>query len=203
MVANKFLEVKTNLKQAFTYPAYKELSEQLLEKGMVTGPNQTEELLAYGKLNAQRSSRIEKHSQLEEATIEAIKKVSRKMLWLVISESWCGDAAQNLPVIYKMAQIKPELIDLKIILRDEHLEIMDRYLTNGTRSIPKLICFDAESGEELFTWGPRPQVAQDLFLQLKAQGLSKIEASAQLHAWYPKDKGKALQTEFVEFISAS
>ena len=199
---NTLLEVKTNLKQAFTYPDYKLLVQQLLEKGLVTGANQSDELFEYGKLNEQRSSRIEKHTQLEESTIEAFHKVSRKMLWLVISESWCGDAAQNVPVIYKMAQLSPDLIDFKIILRDEHLEIMDRYLTNKGRSIPKLICFDAASGEELFTWGPRPQIAQDFFMQLKAKNLDYKEAATQLHAWYAKDKTLSIQKEFVDLISS-
>lgn len=199
---NTLFEVQTDLKQAFTYLDYKALAENLLEKGMVTGPNQSEDLLEYGKLNAQRFNRIEKHVELLDATKLAFEEFNRKVLWLIIAESWCGDVAQNLPIIYKMAQLKPAFIDLKIILRDEHLELMDRYLTNGGRSIPKLICFDAASGEELFTWGPRPQFAQDHFLQLKAQGIEHKEAATQLHAWYAKDKTQALQAEFVELIKS-
>jgi hypothetical protein len=91
---------------------------------------------------------------------------------------------------------------VKLILRDENLEIMDAYLTNGGRSIPKLIAFNSETQEELFTWGPRPQNAQELFMDFKTNpnGRTYADFSIEMQKWYAKDRTKSLQDEFVELL---
>src|SRR5699024_10431507 len=115
-------------------------------------------------------------------------------------EGWCGDAAQCLPAIYKMAQ-ESENIGLKLILRDEHLEIMDQYLTNGGRSIPKLICLDAESLEEKGTCEPRPASIQKKAMAWKDDPESSNEARGEiLHRRYAKNKAEELQSEFEKLI---
>jgi glutaredoxin-related protein len=119
---------------------------------------------------------------------------------MVITENWCGDSAQNLPYLAKISKLNNN-IKLRIILRDSHPEIMDSYLTNGTRSIPKLVVFDAE-GNERFSWGPRPMEVQKLFSQWKAEGIVKPELYEKLHLWYSKDKGKSIEKEILQLIQS-
>lgn len=182
-----------------TYAEYIKLIDDLLMDGKTTGPNQSEELFHYGKLNRQRIHRLEKTTKLSDSIIEKAKNVNRKMIWLVITEGWCGDAAQNIPTIEKIAA-ESENIKTRYVLRDENLELMDRYLTNGGRSIPKLIALDAETLEELGTWGPRPQAAMDYFAEMKAQGLEKPEMMEKIQRWYLADKEKSLQSEFENLL---
>ncbi len=123
------------------------------------------------KLNLSRSTRVEKQFVPSDELIEAVNKISNPQLWVVLTESWCGDSAQNLPIIAKISELSKN-VELQILLRDSNLEIMDQYLTNGTRSIPKLIAFN-EDGKELFRWGARPAAAKQLINELKEKGLAK------------------------------
>ena len=155
--------------------------------------------LEYKKLNFQRTQRIEKSYEISGELKSEIENIQEKQIWMVITESWCGDSAQNLPYIAKMASLNPG-IDFRIIHRDENPDIMDLYLTNGTRSIPKLIVFDLE-GNELFTWGPRPKTAQELIIQWKNEGIVKPELYEKLHLWYGRNKGKDIEAEFQELLT--
>lgn len=184
------------LEQAMDYDAYRALTEKLVAEGKTTGPNQSEFMIEYTKLNFQRMKRHEKTFELRESLKKQIEQVDKPQIWLLISEPWCGDAAQNVPQIAKMAEANP-LITLKIILRDEHLDIMDAYLTNGGRSIPKLIAMDAKSGDELGTWGPRPALLQAKILEHKENPkMSQDEFIASVHKWYADNKNEELQNEF-------
>lgn len=151
------------------------------------------------KLNYQRSSRIIRTHKVNERLSGLIKQMSLPQLWMVITEAWCGDSAQNLPYIVKIAECNP-LINLRILLRDQNTDIMDLYLSaGGTRSIPKLVVFD-EQGNELFQWGARPKETQELITKLKSEGLSKEIFLNQLHLWYGKNRGKNLENEFIDII---
>ncbi len=122
------------------------------------------------------------------------------MYWIVLTEDWCGDSAQNLPYIAKFAALNKN-IDLRILLRDDNLDIMDLYLTNGkSRSIPKLIAIDSD-GNELFVWGPRPAVIQDMVKAWQIEGKSKEIWQHELHSFYAKNKGKHLEEEFIKLLS--
>lgn len=178
-----------------TYAEYIKLIDDLLLDGKTTGPVQSEAMFNYGKLNRQRIHRLEKTVKLTDSIIEKARNVKRKMIWLIITEGWCGDAAQNIPTIEKIAA-ESENIETRYILRDENPELMDAYLTNGGRSIPKLIALDAETLEELGNWGPRPQAAMDLFNEMKSQGLEKPLMMEKIQRWYLADKEKSLQAEF-------
>lgn len=158
-----------------------------------------QKLFEYTKLNYQRSSRIDK-SYLPSAELKnAAAAVREKQTWMVITENWCGDSAQILPVIAKAASLN-ENIDLRIIARDAHTEIMDLYLTNGTRSIPLLVAFD-ENGNELFKWGPRPRAAVELIAQLKSEGVDKKTLYEKLHLWYGRNRGAEIDKELTLLIS--
>ncbi len=150
------------------------------------------------KLNLQRSTRIMKTYKVSDNLKEEIKKINEPQTWMVITENWCGDSAQNLPYLALMAEENPN-INFRIILRDSNPDIMDQFLTNGTRSIPILIAFDI-NGNKLFRWGARPKVVQELFLQWKAEGIVGPELYEKLHLWYARNKGQAIESEFLDIL---
>ena len=191
--------LRNYLEKAMTFAEYEKLIDDLLLDGKTTGPIQSEAMFGYGKLNRQRMHRLERTVELNEAVKKAAQDTSRKQIWLIITEGWCGDAAQNIPVIEKIAAESVN-IETRYILRDENLELMDQYLTNGARSIPKLIALDAETFEVLGTWGARPANAQKLFNDLKHQGTEKPAIMEQLQRWYNADKSESLQTEFEDLL---
>lgn len=186
--------------KAMDYNEYRGMINKRLEEGKTTGPNYSDAMIEYTKMNVQRMNRLDKQIKLNEDLKEALEKIDDDWVWLVLTEAWCGDAAQNIPVIAKIAG-RNEHIELKLILRDQHLDIMDEYLTNGGRSIPKLICLEEETLDEIGTWGPRPAGAQRLAMKLKNDpDVSTKEWGEKLHGWYAKDKTQQLQSEFEELI---
>lgn len=155
----------------------------------------------YRKLNFQRSSRLEKTFIPTDETKQLFSEITQQQKWIVITESWCGDSAQNLPVIAKLAQLSG-FIEFKIVLRDSNLEFMDLHLTNGGRAIPKLIVFD-ENDNEIFQWGPRPVEAQNLFTRLKNDGMPKPDINKELHLWYGRNRGKKVEREIYELLKST
>ncbi len=175
------------------------MEKEIKEKDTLELQEEEKYLLDITKLNFQRSSRIKKTYKPSDEIISAIENIEKKQLWMVLTEPWCGDSAQNLPYIAKIAELNYN-IDFRILLRDENPEIMDQYLTNGkSRSIPKLVAFDDE-GKELFQWGPRPKLAQEMVNNWKAEGLSKDEFIEKLHLWYGRNRGEELEKEFIELL---
>ncbi|MFN3917172.1 MAG: thioredoxin family protein [Flavobacteriales bacterium] len=192
-----------NLKKEFTfnYQEYLKLMEKLVAENKTTGSVQTQELADYTKMNLQRMNRLNKTIILHGDLIHKANAIQQAQTWIVITETWCGDAAQNIPVIAHLAGANPK-IELKLLLRDEHPEVMENYLTNGGKSIPKLIAFDNESGKELFVWGPRPESAQKLVLNYKNSD-KKIpynEFVKQVQLWYAKDATRSLQNELINLL---
>ncbi len=117
---------------------------------------------------------------------------------MVLTEPWCGDSAQCLPHLGVLAQSNPK-ITLKMVLRDANLDLMDEFLTDGKRSIPRLVAFD-QAGEQVFMWGPRPAPAQAVFDEAKAAGLAKPELLEKLHLFYGRNRGAALEEEFITLL---
>jgi hypothetical protein len=191
--------MKEYIEKSMTFAEYIKLIDDLLLDGKTTGTNQSDAMFNYGKLNRQRMHRLEKTVLLNESLAEKARKIERKQIWLVITEGWCGDAAQNIPIIEKIAAASDN-VETRYVLRDENLELMDAYLTNNARSIPKLIALDADSLEEIGIWGPRPQSAMDLFIELKHQGLEKPLIMENLQRWYIADKNQSIQAEFENLL---
>ncbi len=187
------------LDNAYGYDAYRELLDQLMAKNMTTGSNQSESMLNYARLNDKRMRKWDKIGKLTPELESKVLEIDLPMTWLVVTEGWCGDAAQSLPFIQKMASLNPN-IDLKLILRDEHPEVIDQFLTNGGRSIPKLIALDSDLNV-LGDWGPRPQPIQQEFLENKgSQAKSGKEFTEYMHLWYAKDRANTLQNEFLAIL---
>lgn len=192
--------IRESLPEAKSYPAYRELVAKLAQEGKTTGPEQTDALINYTRLNDRRMKRWDKTLKFDQSTIESIEKVKGDITWLVLTESWCGDASPALPVMYKISELEPN-IGLKIILRDEHPELMNRFLTNGNRSIPKLIAFDSRNLEVLYEWGPRSKSATELVDNYKkVHGTLTPEFKENLQVWYNKDKGKSVVEDLLSSL---
>jgi hypothetical protein len=191
--------IATGFEGAMSYREYRELIHKLHAENKVTGANQSEELLAYSKMNDTRMDRWDKHTKLAEATIEAIKSDKRKLDILVITEGWCGDSAQIAPVVEQIINQNPNWKS-HFILRDDNLEIMDMFLTNGkTRSIPMFVFL--ENGVVVGKFGPRPEAGQMAMDAAKASGADSHEAKEKLHLWYARDKHQAIEKEFLQAVS--
>lgn len=190
-----------HLEAAQSYEAYRQMIDERLAEGKTTGTDHSEAMLDYTRLNVQRMHRLDKVVQLTEALQEQLATVSTPWTWLVLTEAWCGDAAQSIPVMAKMADVS-SFITLKLLLRDEHPEVMDAYLTNGSRSIPKLICL-TEDLQAVGTWGPRPAPAQQLMTDFKEQHPDQgyEELAKEIQLWYARDRTQAIQQEFTELLA--
>ncbi|NHN27002.1 thioredoxin family protein [Flavobacterium jejuense] len=185
---------------SFAYEEYKALVTKLIEEGRSTGNNQSEALLHYSQLNETRIKRLDKTIVVEESIASDLKQLKKEFIWLVISEGWCGDAAQLLPIMNKMAELS-NAIDLRIVLRDANKDLMDLFLTNGSQSIPKLIILDANTKEVVADWGPRPEPARKLIADYKAQyGVVDEPIKIDLQKWYLQDKGLTTQEELMQLL---
>ena len=190
------------LQPYMTYSGYMELSKRLFEEGKTTSqdPHYNEEwVLNLTKLNFQRIARLEKHTELSPLLLQKLQELSKKLIWVVLVESWCGDVAQNLPTLWHITEQSKGNIELHLFLRDENLDLMDMFLTNGGRAIPKLICLN-EKQEVLGTWGPRPQPVQELMQAAKAEGKDFEAIHEIVHSWYAKDKTQTLQNEVMMLL---
>ena len=192
--------ITQSLAKSYTYQEYRNQVATLLKEGKSTGNEQSEDLTHYSELNEVRMNRLDKTMVVPIENIKRLEEINSEMIWLVISEGWCGDAAQILPIINKMAE-QSEKIDLKIVFRDENEELMDLFLTNGTKSIPKLIVLDKNSLEVLGDFGPRPTEARQLILDYKAtHGIVDETAKTELQKWYLHDKGLSTQREILKLM---
>jgi thiol-disulfide isomerase/thioredoxin len=200
--------MKTYIAQAlfksYSYPEYRKLMSDLLIEGKSTAVEQTEERTHYSELNETRMHRLDKTIKITEENATVLKNLSKSYLWLVLTESWCGDAAQILPILNKMALESNKKIELKLALRDENEELMNHFLTNKGKAIPKLIILDKATGNVVGDWGPRPQGAIDLIENYKEKlGVIDETAKANLQLWYLHDKGVSTQNEIIQLLQDS
>lgn len=191
---------KKSIENAYTYRQYRDLVTDLLFSGKSTGHEQSEALLRYTQLNVARTNRLDKTMVVADGVRQSLENLKKRYTWLVISEGWCGDAAQLVPIFNKMAEVTDK-IDLKIVLRDDNPELMDKFLTNGSRSIPMLIIIDAETFEVQGQFGPRPAGARQLIADYKAlHGVVDEPAKTALQKWYFDDKGISTQMEIMALL---
>lgn len=181
------------------FEEYKSYFQDILQKPQQYDGYQDEEILMYTKLNWSRMNRWLKKFEPSDQAISFINAISEKQCWILITEPWCGDAAHSVPMIYQLIKNNPS-ITLDIQLRDSEPHTIENYLTNGGKSIPKLIIRN-ENGEDLAVWGPRPQGCTDLFVMMKDKGAEFEEIKEEIQKWYNHDKGVELQKELVSLLS--
>jgi len=195
--------ISTSISNSFSYEEYSTLVATYAQEGKTTGLTTTPEYINYTKLNESRMHRLDKTIEVTPEAKLVLENLSKEYIWLVLAESWCGDAAQVVPVIHKMAEVTSK-IDLRIVLRDENEELMNLFLTNGTKSIPKLIIIEKETGVVVGDFGPRPIPAKQLIVDYKAaHGVVDETAKIELQKWYLADKGVAIQNEITTLLSAT
>ncbi|MDT0552731.1 thioredoxin family protein [Urechidicola vernalis] len=192
--------VESSLEKGMTYKSYIELVNDLAKSNGTTGVDQSEDRVVYTGLNQRRMKRWNKTLKVSEKVRESIEKLDKKYTWLVLTESWCGDAAHVLPAINKVAELS-ENLDLKVLLRDENPDLMSNFLTNGAQSIPKLVMVDNESGQVVDTYGSRPKVLTDMVKEYKElHGKLTPEFKEDIQVWYNKDKGQTIINELVDLV---
>tara|TARA_R110000868_G_scaffold37619_3_gene132840 strand:- start:1243 stop:1827 length:585 start_codon:yes stop_codon:yes gene_type:complete len=182
-----------------SYKAYRELMKKLVAEKGTTGLEKTEALINYTVLNDRRMNRWDKTLKLSEESQTRLAHFHENISWLVITESWCGDAAHIVPVLNKLAEAIN--IDFRVVLRDENLELMDTFLTNGARAVPKLIMIDNVTGDVINTFGPRPNEATQMVIDYKEKhGVITPEFKEDLQLWYNKDKGESIIKDISELL---
>ncbi|MCA5005061.1 thioredoxin family protein [Sphingobacterium bovistauri] len=159
---------------------------------------QDESYYKYAKLNWSRTNRWLNKFEPSDETKELIASVNEPQTWIIITEPWCGDAAHSVPQLYNMVENNP-FISVDIQLRDEAPFLIDQYLTNGGKSIPKLIIRNAED-KDVAVWGPRPEKLQEFFVSLKAQGDDMNEIKEAVQKWYNEDKGYEIQKDIAKLL---
>ena len=193
--------VQKGISKAMSYQDYRILIDNLSEEGKSTGSEQNEALTNYTVLNQRRMKRLDKTLKISDEAVKKINAFDKKVTWLVLTESWCGDAAQTMPMMNKVAELSDN-ISFKVILRDENLEVMNRFLTNNTMSIPKLVMVEDATGEILGEWGSRPKTATQMVVDYKNEhGTLTPEFKEELQVWYNKDKGQSTLSDFMELLA--
>lgn len=191
-IASHFTEAKRQL----SYHDFVSMVAGLAVEGKVTGHQQSMKLLQKSLVNLQLMRKLDQELVLCDSLKKSLSEINRACNWFVLMEGWCHDGAQNVPLLAAAAQCSP-FIELSLILRDENPEIMNKYLTHGTRGIPKLVCVDCATEMELGSWGPRPTEIQNKVIAFKREHLlaGRDEFSRNLKMWYDQDQGRSLQRE--------
>ena len=187
---------------ALSYSRYRKLVDQLILEGKTTGNNQSEKLTEFTKLNIQRMSRIDKTTIIDSLVQSKLENISNSYRWLIIGDAWCGDCAQIVPLVNKVAEISRGKIDFRIISRDTFPDLMDQFKTGGSKSIPKLLVINSTTNEVFATWGPRPNEAQNIMLRWKENkdNVSWDEFERNLHTWYARDRGNSTIMELTTLL---
>ncbi len=198
------LSTETLLREKFThamtYKEFRAMVDDYAAEGKTSGPEQKDAYINYTLLNSRRMKRWDKLLKLDDIVVKQLKAVNTGISWLVLSETWCGDAAPTMPLMNKIAEANPN-IEFRVLLRDENLDLMERFLTNGTMSIPKLISFNSDTGQVIGDWGPLPTLAAEKATAYKREngGLTP-EFKEDLQRWFNKDKGKDTLADLLKLL---
>jgi hypothetical protein len=185
--------------RGLTFEEYLSVTQRRVEQDVKGLPAEEVERIEYTRLNLHRMQRIARTYRVSDELDEVLQRIDRPQLWMVLTEPWCSDSSQCLPIIAGLAA-RSDAINLRMLLRDDNLDVMDLYLTDGKRGVPLLVAFDGE-GNEMFRWGPRPKPAQVVFEEAKAAGLEKPELLAKMHLFYGRDRGRAVEAEFLRLVT--
>lgn len=193
--------LKESLKKSQSYKEYRDLVKKLVENNSTSGNDKSQAMIDYTVLNDRRMKRWDKTLKVPQEINDEIVTFKDKITWLVITESWCGDAAHLIPVMSKVAELNDN-INFKVVLRDDNETLMNLFLTNGSKSVPKLIMIDNETGDVLNTYGPRPSEATKMVNDYKTEhGMLTPEFKEDLQRWYNKDKGQNTLKDLTTMLS--
>jgi Thioredoxin len=137
-------------------------------------------------------------ARVPEPLVRRVRALSRRSHLLVLSEDWCGDAVNTVPAIARLALLSPETLDLRVLARDQNLDLMDAHLTGTSRSIPVVIVLDDDYVERGW-WGPRPRELQ-AWVMGAGKALDKAERYREIRRWYARDRAVSTLEEVVALI---
>lgn len=199
MPVNPTIDYKSYVAKSIPFEDYLKAFEEAVETNSKLPEAEQVPYFQYFTLNLQRTQRILKHYVVTDELLNAINALEKPLHWLVITEPWCGDASQIVPVIAKIAAASEGKIQLHLVYRDENLELIDSYLTNSGRAIPKIIQLDDEYNF-IAHWGPRPAAAQQLVMSLKEQDIPHDELATIVHKWYAENKAADISQELLALL---
>jgi hypothetical protein len=163
-------------------------------------PYNREEYLEYTRHNWEQMNRwITETGELAAPLKKALENIKAPQRWIVITEPWCGDAAHNVPFIEMASRINP-LVTISYELRDAEPYRINQYLTNGGKSIPKLV-IKTPDGKDLAQWGPRPADCQKIYSALASEKASFDTIKTTILNWYDHNKGRDIQEELSQMLA--
>lgn len=199
----------TILKKSIGYEDYHVFIEKLLSQSHYLSLKSIESEVHDTRLNLIRMERLDKTARMTAQTRLKMANIQNPLIWLTITEVWCGDAAQIVPTIQKMSNLNNK-IEHRLVFRDEHPALMDAFLTNGTRSIPLTLILEKGTLKVLGHWGPRPQELQAFVLENlgilenlpdeQERQIRHTEFMTKVQRWYAKDKTYSTQKEFLDVL---
>jgi hypothetical protein len=174
------------------------MTETMTMRERYLGAPEFEDMLASAEKNADLWAAVWRRAAVPEEYLRRVAAVGGAWHLLVLSEDWCGDAVNTVPVVAKLAALAPTL-DLRVLARDENLDLMDAHLTGSSRSIPVVILLDGEFRERGW-WGPRPAALQEWVLGPAGQALEKEARYREMRVWYARDAGRSTLEAVVRLI---
>ena len=197
-----FVRTKYNIHlRVMNWTEYTSKFKIILDGSYREEPYDKIDYVEYVKLNNSRLNRWSKKLEIPEDSLDVINSIDSPQTWILIIEHWCCDAANMAPVINKIAESN-ENITLDIQLRDSEPFLIHQYLTNGGKSVPKLIVRDT-NGEDMFTWGPRPSECQAMVMKNKDSDMTTQDKKQAIQVWYNKDKGQSAFREITQLVKAT
>lgn len=161
-----------------------------------------DEMVATARSNVELYAAVRARAQVDPALADRIAATGRRWHLLALSEDWCGDSVNILPVVDALASAAPG-VALRILSRDANLDLMDQHLTNGrARAIPVVLVLDDDFVERGW-WGPRPRALQRWFEGAEAQAMTKDDRYKELRTRYARDRGRAIAEELTAIIEAA
>ena len=157
-----------------------------------------EQMLATAEKNVDLWKAVRAHAKIDDSAIARAESLGGHWHLLVLSEDWCGDAVNVIPVIDELAA-RTKNFDLRILQRDLNPDLMDTHLTGKSRSIPVVMAFD-EHWTERAWWGPRPVALQEWVLSPEVQALEKSERYKGIRRWFAVDQGRTTVNELLTAI---
>lgn len=190
--------MKKYWEKGISFEEYFKKTEEVIQKDEAELTTEEKEKLEYYKLGVQRMSRMKKVYKPNEEQLQKLVEKNFKGKFLVITEGWCGDAGQTVPAVGLFFEGKNEV---RIVYRDQNPDLIDQFLTNGTRSIPIVVVLD-ENEEVIAHWGPRPAYGTELLHKYKAnpEEYPKEQFYNDLQVYYAKNRGKDVIDEILALI---
>jgi hypothetical protein len=125
--------------------------------------------------NLDRVEANEARVKIDPEDLQAFRSINGPVHVLALAEDWCGDVIANLPVLGVLAR-ETGTLDLRIFLRDQNKDLMQRYLNQGKfESIPVFAFFD-DQFNELGVFIERPASVTE----------RRVEQRKRIHAEHPE-----------------